>query len=122
MTAGHILSAKAAKAGIRAARRSVSRALDQGEHRIGAVVGESGRTLEDGLDAIEKLLVSLVDQASAKREAYAQAGQAGLRQAQRYAVRRIGGASGGRSSQLPLAMVGLGAGVLLALLFAERDR
>ncbi len=116
------MSAKAAKAGIRAARRSVSKALDQGEHRLGAVVGQSGRTLEDGLDAIEKLLVSLVDQASAKREAYAQAGQAGLRQAQRYAVRRIGGASGGRSSQLPLAMAGLGAGVLLALLFAERDR
>ena len=120
MTAGQILNAKAAKAGIKAARQSVSKALDQGEHRIGAVVDRSGRTLEDGLDVIEKLLVSLVDQAGARRQAYAQAGQGRLREAQRYAVHRMGGRVGGDRSLLAAA-AGVGAGVMLALLLAKRE-
>lgn len=120
MNAGQILSAKAAKAGIKAARQTVSRALDQGEHKIGSVVGRSGRTLEDGLDMIEKLLVSLVDQAGARRDAYAQAGQNRLRDAQRYAVHSLGGRAGPDRSLLAAA-AGVGAGVLLALLLAKRE-
>ncbi|MGA0599522.1 hypothetical protein ACO2Q3_02310 [Caulobacter sp. KR2-114] len=103
---------KAAKAGVSAARKSASRVVQRSQKKAGRAVDSSGRTLDSGLDYVERALHDGLD-------AIAERG----RQAQSLPLRYLPDRFQPRPRRGPpvaTALTGLGAGVLLALLFARR--
>lgn len=103
---------KAAKAGVSAMRKSASRAVHQGQKQAGKAVDTSGRSLDGGLDYVERALHDGLD-------AIAERGRQVQALPSRYLPDRFQPRSR-RGPPVATALTGLGAGVLLALLFAKR--
>ena len=109
------MSAKAAKAGVRAARKSVSAALDHGQARARDVVDASGRRADDSLDLLERALIGVLDSIAQRSRGYAKTARNRLYTAEARLFPRP------RTPPVGTALVGLGAGVLISLLLRPRD-
>lgn len=105
---------RVAKSGVRAARKSLSQAFEHGHARVRDVVDASGRRADGSLDLVEKTVNSLVDTIAQRGRGYAKAGRNRLSQAQAQLLPRR------RSPPIGTALVAVGAGVLLSLLFRTR--
>lgn len=105
-------SIKAAKTGVSAMRKSASRALRRGQKQAGKAVDSSGRSLDTGLDFVERALHDGLD-------AIAERGRQVQALPTRYLPDRLQPRPR-RGPPVATALTGLGAGVLLALLFARR--
>lgn len=115
MSLGLEKGAQAAKAGVHAARKSVSEALDHGQARARQVVDASGRRADESLDLVEKALVGVLDTIAHRGQRYAKRAKNRLYTAEaRLFPRR-------RTPPVGTALVGVGAGVLLSLLLRPRD-
>jgi hypothetical protein len=106
------LNANAAKSGVHAARKSVSRALGGGQARVKEMVDASGRRADDSLDMVERAVIGVLDTLAARGRKYAKDGR-------RYAA-QAGLLPRRRTSPLGAIIAGVGAGVLLSLLLAPR--
>jgi len=106
------LGVKAAKAGVSAARKSISRAVHRGQKQAGHAVEGSGRVLDAGLDHAERAFHDGLD-------VLAERGRQAQRLSERYLPDRYRPRSR-RGPPVATALTGVGAGVLLALLFARR--
>ena len=106
-------TASAAKSGVRAARSSVSQALEQGQARVKDAADASGRHVDQALNAAEKILVGVVDEIAQRGRVYTKTGRDRLYEAEARVFPR--------SSKPPIAMIlaAVGAGVVLSLLFAK---
>jgi hypothetical protein len=107
-------AAKAARAGVHAVHRSVSGATEQGQARLRDAVDATGRRADDALSAAEKIAIGVVDAIAQRGRTYAAAGKDRL-----YAV---DAKLLPRRSRPPFAtaLVAVGAGILLSLLFRAR--
>jgi hypothetical protein len=99
---GMDLGAKAAKRGVHAARKSLSRVLGDGHARARDIVDASGRRADDSLDVVERAVIGVLDARGQLHEVQA-----------RLLPRR-------RASPLGTVIAGLGAGVLLSLLLMPK--
>jgi hypothetical protein len=114
MTLGIETGAKMAKSGVRAARKSVSHALEHGHARVRDVVNASGRRADDSLDVVEKAAIALVDALAQRGRDHAVGAKDRLYKAEgRLFPRR-------RTAPIGTALVAVGAGVLLSMLFSPK--
>ncbi len=110
MSLGLEISAKAAKAGVRAARKSMSRVLDHGQVRAKEVVDASGRRADDSLDLVERAVIGVLDAMAQRGQGYAKTAREKIYAAEARIFPRP------RRAAIGTALVGVGAGVLVSLL------
>jgi hypothetical protein len=109
------MSAKVAKAGVHAARKSISRAFDGGQSRVRKVVDASGRRADRSLDKIEGIAMDVLDAIAKRGRGYAAKAKDRLYAVEgRILPRR-------RSSPIGPILAGVGAGVLVSLLLVPRS-
>jgi len=104
-------SAKAAKSGVRAARKSAAEALRGGHARVRHAVDASERRVSGSLGAAENILIGVVDAIAQRGRAYARDGKDRVYEAEARVFPRR------RRSQIGPALLALGAGVLVSQLF-----
>ncbi|HEY5289456.1 MAG TPA: hypothetical protein VIJ59_05440 [Caulobacteraceae bacterium] len=110
---GFETTAKTAKSGVRAARKALSRVLQGGQARARDVVDSSGRKANDSLDAVEQAVLRALDNITQRGERYTNRAKGRLYAAEgRLFPRR-------QPPPIGTALVGVGVGLLLTLLFAE---
>jgi ElaB/YqjD/DUF883 family membrane-anchored ribosome-binding protein len=106
-------TASAAKSGVRALRRSVSQALEQGQARVKDATDVSGRRVDEALSAAEKVLYGVVDEIAQRGRVYTKAGKDRLYEAEAQVFPRP------HKPPIAMIMAAVGAGVLLSLLFTK---
>jgi hypothetical protein len=102
--------ARVAKSGVRAARTSLSQAVEHGHARVRDVVDASERRADDSLDVVEKAAIGVVDAIAQRGRRYAKTGKNRLYAAESRLLPRHS------RSPIGTAVVAVGAGVLLSLL------
>lgn len=108
------MTAKVAKAGVHAARKTISRAIDDGQSRARKVVDASGRRADRSLDKIEGIAMEVLDAIAKRGRGYAAEAKDRLYAVEgRILPRR-------RTSPIGPILAGVGAGVLVSLLLAPR--
>jgi hypothetical protein len=114
---------KAAKAGVSAARKSASRALHRGQAQADNAIDNSGRTIDAGLTYVERALHDGLDAIAARgRQAQNRIQTLPERVVpDRYLPDVLRATPRRHGPPIATALTGVGAGVLLALLFARRD-
>lgn len=108
------LGLKAAKAGVTAARKSASRAVRRAEDRAESTVSQSAQGLDAGLTLVERALHGGL-------EALASKGRPLERRAIDVLPQRLVSSPRRGLPPVATAVTGLGAGILLAMLFAPRE-
>lgn len=114
MTMGSDISAKAAKRGVHAARKSLSRVLGDGHARARDIVDASGRRADDSLDVVERAVIGVLDALARRGRGYVKDARGRFHEVQARLLPRR------RSSPLGSVAVALGAGVLLSLLLMPK--
>jgi len=111
MTFGWDMSARAAKSGVRAARKAASRLLGVGGDRVKNMVDASGRGADHSLDAIEAAVIRALSAIAQRGHAYERNARDGVYAAgsRVFPVRR--------SPRIGITLLGVGVGVMLSLLF-----
>jgi len=108
-------SAKTAKSGIRALRRALSRGLQGGQARVKDAVDSTGRRADDSLDAVERAAIRALDRIARSGAGYARNAKGRLYEVEgRLFPRR-------RTPPVGTALVGVGVGLLLTLLFTAQS-
>jgi hypothetical protein len=105
------VGSKAAKSGVRAARKSAYRAVHIGHNKARDVVDASERRAADSLTAAEKLAIGVVDVLAKRGRAYARDSRDRVYEAEARVFPRK------RTSAAPAVLLALGAGFLLSQLF-----
>jgi hypothetical protein len=108
------LGLKAAKAGVTAARKSAARAIRRGEDRAEKAVSRSAQGLDAGLELVERVLHGGLESVASK-------GRSVERRAAQVLPSRFAAPSRRGLPPVATAVTGLGAGILLAMLFAPRE-
>jgi hypothetical protein len=104
-------TARTAKAGAHALRKALSTALHGGQARVKDMVDSSGRRADDSLEGVEQAIVRFLDAIAQRGSGYARDAGGRLSAAEaRLFPRR-------RRPPVATALVGVGLGVLLSLLF-----
>jgi hypothetical protein len=102
---------RAAESGVRAARKSVSHALDNGQATARRLLDDSERHADASLSTAERALIGVMGAIAERGRGYAKTGKHRLYEAEaRVFPRRP-------TPRIGTAVVALGAGVLLSLLF-----
>ena len=114
MSLGLEIGAKAAKSGVRAARKSAARVVAQGRARASHAVDVTGRRAEDSLDMVETAVLGLLDAIAQRGRGYAKDAKDRLYTAEARLFPRP------RRPPIATALAGVGAGVLLSLLLTPK--
>lgn len=116
MSLGLEMSAKAAKSGVRAVRKSAAKVLAKGRARASQVVDDTGRRAEVSLDGVERAVLGLLDAVSERGRGYAKDTTKRIYAAEAKLFPRP------RHPHIATALVGVGAGVLLSLLLSPSSQ
>ncbi len=114
MSQGLSMGAKAARSGIRAARKTLSRALDQGHARAKDIVDASGRRADESLDVVERAVIAVLDTLARQGRGYIKDARGRLHAVEARLLPHR------RNSPVGTIIAGVAAGVLLSLLLAPR--
>jgi len=109
-------SAKAAKSGLRAARKSAVEALRGGHARVRNAVDASEKRTAGTLGAAENILIGVIDTLAQRGRAYASDGRDRVYQAEARLFPRH------RRSPVVPTLLALGAGVLVSQLFLSAPK
>jgi hypothetical protein len=108
-------SARNAKSGIRALRGALSRGLQGGQARVKDAVDSTGRRADDSLDVVERAAIKALDRIARSGAGYARNAKGRLYEVEgRLFPRR-------RTPPVGTALVGVGVGLLLTLLFTAQS-
>jgi hypothetical protein len=114
MSPGLEMSAKAAKSGVRAARKSAAKVVARGRATASHAVDVTGRRAEDSLDMVETAVLGLLNAVAQRGRGYAKDAKDRLYTAEARLFPRP------RRPLIATALAGVGAGVLLSLLLAPK--
>lgn len=109
-------SARTAKSKVRALRGALSRGLQGGQARVKDAVDSTGRRADDSLDLIERAAISALDRIARGGVGYARTARGRLYEVEgRLFPRR-------RTPPVGTALVGVGVGLLLTMLFTQAPK
>jgi len=108
-------SARTAKSGIRALRGALSRGLQGGQARVKDAVDSTGRRADGSLDVVERAAIRALDRIARSGAGYARTAKGRLYEVEgRLFPRRP-------TPPVGTALVGVGVGLLLTMLFTSQE-